>query len=154
MAGSHYIGKAGHLAFMGELCLRGYNVSMPEIDKGDDIFVVNDATGAMWRVQAKTSVGAKQKTSRRYQFRLRDAQITRAQNPELHYAFIMRKSSRWFFLIMDRAVLRNYVVNQKIGTEAKDYRQFTVVLHDDSRCMCSSVDLKSHIGDWNTWPKI
>lgn len=118
MAGSSYVGKAGHLAFMGELCLRGYNVSMPEIDKGDDIFVVNDATGAMWRVQAKTSRGTKQKTSRRYQFRLRSNQITTAQTPELHYVFIMRKSGGWHFLIMDRAVLRTYVVNQQIGTAA------------------------------------
>src|SRR5262245_5259248 len=154
MAGSHYIGKAGHLAFMGELCLRGYNVGMPEIDKGDDIFVVNDKTGAMWRVQAKTSRGTKQKKSRRYQFRVRNNQIMTAQTPELHFAFIMRKSSRWFFLIMDRAVLRTYVMSQKIGTSAGDYRQFTIVMHDDDRCICSGVDLKMHIGDWATWPRL
>lgn len=154
MATTHYIGKAGHLAIMGELCLRGYNVSMPEIDKGDDVFVVNDTTGAMWRLQAKTSLGTAQRTSRRYQFRLRTNQITTAQTPELHYAFIMRKNRRWFFLVMDRAVLRTYVINQQIGTAADPYRQFTIVLHDDGRCICSGVDLRNHIGDWNTWPRI
>ena len=39
MAGTQYTGKAGHLAVMGEFCLRGYNAAMPEIDKGDDVFV-------------------------------------------------------------------------------------------------------------------
>ena len=124
MAGSHYVGKAGHLALMGELCLRGHNVSMPEIDKGDDVFVVNDETGAMWRVQAKTSIGSSQLTSRRYQFRIRENQILSPQTPELHYVFIMRMSRRWRFLIMDRAVLRNYVRNQKLGTTTGMYRQF------------------------------
>ncbi|MFN9622301.1 MAG: hypothetical protein ACK587_05640 [Cyanobacteriota bacterium] len=47
MPGSQYVGKAGHLAVMGELSLRGYNVALPEIDKGDDIFAVNDVTGAI-----------------------------------------------------------------------------------------------------------
>ena len=40
MPGSCYVGKAGHLAVMGELALRGYNVAMPEMDIGDDLFVV------------------------------------------------------------------------------------------------------------------
>lgn len=154
MVGTLYIGKAGHLAFMGELCLRGYNVSMPEIDKGDDIFVVNDATGAMWRLQAKTSIGVRQKKSRRYQFRLRTDQIIIAQTPELHYAFVMRKSRGWHFLIMDRAVLRNYVVNQNMGTKARAYRHFTMVMHDDGRCVCSGINLTNHINDWNTWRTI
>jgi hypothetical protein len=47
MSSSHYIGKAGQLVVMSEFCYRGYNAATPEIDKGDDVFVVNDATGAM-----------------------------------------------------------------------------------------------------------
>jgi hypothetical protein len=42
---------------MGELTLRGYNAAMPEIDKGDVVFIVRDDTGAMWRLQVKTSMG-------------------------------------------------------------------------------------------------
>jgi hypothetical protein len=45
MADSLYKGKAGHLAVMGEPCLRGYNVAMPEIDKGDDVFIMNSPAG-------------------------------------------------------------------------------------------------------------
>jgi hypothetical protein len=42
MASKSHIGKAGHLAAMAEFLLRGYNVAQPEVDIGDDIFVVND----------------------------------------------------------------------------------------------------------------
>jgi len=66
----------------------------------------------------------------------------------------MRKNGRWRFLIMDRAVLRNYVNNQNLGTAAGTYRQFNFVLHDDGRCVCSSIDLQNHIGDWATWPDL
>jgi len=154
MVGSLYVGKAGHLAIMGELCLRGYNVSMPEIDKGDDVFVVNDASGAMWRLQAKTSRGRTQASSRAYQFRVRESSIRKSQTPELHFAFIMRKQGRWRFLVMDRPVLRSYVRNNNLGTLAGEYRQINIVLHEDGRAMCSGVDLQNHLEDWDAWPRM
>jgi hypothetical protein len=152
MAGTQYTGKAGHLATMGEFCLRGYNASMPEIDKGDDVFVVNDGTGAMWRLQVKTSLGHRQRISTRYQFRVKEASIQNSQMPELHFVFVMRKHEVWAFLMMDRSVLRNYVRNNNAGTLAGDYRQISITVHDDGRVMCSGVDLRNHIGDWNAWP--
>lgn len=154
MPSTHYVGKAGHLALMGEFAFRGYNVSMPEIDKGDDIFVVNDSTGAMWRVQAKTSTGTRVPASRRHQFRLRENQIMQPHTPELHYVFIMRKVSQWKYLVMDRAVLRNYVLNQNLGTAAGAYRQLVFRLYDDGRCICSGIDLQNHVADWATWPEL
>jgi|GEM_PF-4307042 len=50
-----YIGKAGHLAVMSEFLMRGWNVATPEVDIGDDIFVVEDESGTMKRVQVKSS---------------------------------------------------------------------------------------------------
>ena len=154
MAGTQYTGKAGHLAVMGEFCLRGYNAAMPEIDKGDDVFVVNDTTGAMWRLQVKTSLGKAQATSRSYQFRVRETAIQNPQTPELHFAFVMRKDGVWHFLLIDRPVLRTYVRNNAIGTAAGDYRQLTMVLHDDGRVICSGVNLANHLEDRATWPTL
>ena len=154
MPGTQYTGKAGHLAVMGEFCLRGYNAAMPEIDKGDDVFVVNDLTGAMWRLQVKTSLGTQQTTSRRYQFRIRNTAINVAQTPELHFAFVLRKEHVWHFLLMDRPVLRTYVRNNNLGTAAGEYRQLTFVFHQDGRLMCSGIDLANHLEDWATWPRL
>jgi hypothetical protein len=40
-----YVGRAGDLALMAELSWRGYNIAIPLIDIGDDVFAVNDKTG-------------------------------------------------------------------------------------------------------------
>jgi hypothetical protein len=50
-----YLGKAGHLTVMSEFLTRGWNVAIPEVDVGDDIFVVQDDNGTLRRVQVKTS---------------------------------------------------------------------------------------------------
>ena len=154
MPGTQYTGKAGHLAVMGEFCLRGYNASMPEIDKGDDVFVVNDQTGAMWRLQVKTSLGRAQRRSRYYTFRVRETAIQRAQTPELHFVFAMRWDSYWYFVVMDRVVLRTYVRNQEMGTAAGDYRQFTFIYGDDDTLTCSGINIANHLSDWATWPEL
>lgn len=113
MPDTQYVGKAGHLAVMGELSLLGYNVALPEVDIGDDIFAVNDTTGAMWRLQVKTSRGRTQARSHAYQFRVRETAIQNPQTPELHFIFVMRTLDRWRFLIMDRAVLRQLRPHQQ-----------------------------------------
>jgi hypothetical protein len=59
MVGTQYIGKAGQFAVMAELAFRGYNVAIPEIDVGDDVFVVNQGTGFLSRIQVKTATGRK-----------------------------------------------------------------------------------------------
>lgn len=38
-----YLGKGGQLAVMAHIVTRGYNVAIPEIDIGSDIFVVRDS---------------------------------------------------------------------------------------------------------------
>lgn len=140
---------------MGELCLRGYNVAMPEIDKGDDVFVVRDDSGAMWRLQVKTARGTRNRTSKRYQFRIRRTAITTPQTPELHFVFVMRKGRRtWRYLVMDRAVLRNYVVNQNMGSGEGDYLQLYVTLSDEGQVTCSGINLTNHLEGWDTWPVI
>jgi hypothetical protein len=149
-----HIGKAGQLAVMAELARRGYNVAIPEIDKGDDVFVVNNDTGAMWRIQVKTSTGRQQAHSRAYQFRSLQHAITHPQNPELHFAFVLRVPDRWRYIIMDRAVLNNYVVGQHLGTPAGAYRQISIVLHDNGDAICSGVNLNHHLENWNTWPAL
>jgi hypothetical protein len=56
---SLYVGRAGQMAVMAEFLWRGLNVAFPEVDVGDDVFVVKDETGELWRVQVKTaSAGA------------------------------------------------------------------------------------------------
>ena len=40
---------------MSELLARGYNVAVPEVDVGDDVLVIRDATQEVSRIQVKSS---------------------------------------------------------------------------------------------------
>jgi hypothetical protein len=155
MPDSQYTGKAGHLALMAELALRGYNVATPEIDKGDDVFAVNDATGAMWRIQVKTSNLTDGARTERFAFRIRESAIQQAQTPELHFIFVLRRAlGTWTFVIIDRTVLRNYARNG-LGTVNGDYRVVNFSIAKATGVLtCSQQDLSLHIGDWATWPQL
>lgn len=154
MPGKSHIGKAGHLAVMSELALRGYNVAMPEIDIGDDIFVVNDSSGAMWRIQVKTSSETKQKNSSRYQFRTRLSSITTPQTPDLHFVFVMRHQDRWRYAVVDRSVLNNYVAANNLGSQHNGFLQIAMTLSNAGQLTASGITLTHHLENWATWPPL
>ncbi len=159
MPGSSYVGKAGHLAVMGELALRGYNVAMPEMDIGDDLFVVNDATGAMWRIQVKTSVARVGVKVISGQFRVRQTAITMPMNPDLHFVFAMRINHGWRYLVMSRQVLANYVQANNLGTQAivqgVAWRQLYISINKNTGvATCSGQVLTHLLENWGTWPEL
>ena len=49
---------------MSYFLLRGWNVAVPEVDVGDDIFVVDDKKGVFYRIQVKTSQAVEQSSRR------------------------------------------------------------------------------------------
>lgn len=84
-----YIGKAGHLYVMSELLLRGWNVAMPEVDTGDDIFVVQDKEYSLRRVQVKTATSKKNRDkSLKSQFSIKRPQLVSPSEPELIYILV------------------------------------------------------------------
>ena len=155
MPDSTYTGKAGHLAAMSELALRGYNVATPEIDKGDDVFAVNDRTGAMWRLQVKTSNVRAGARTERFSFRARESAIQNPQSPELYFIFVMRRANRtWMFAVIERPVLRNYAHNG-LGTLHNGYRTINMSLHLQAQTLHGAGhNLTHHINDWGTWPPL
>jgi hypothetical protein len=100
---------AGHLAAMSEFVLRGYNVAVPMVDVGDDVFVVDDRDGALRRIQVKSaeqaadagdSPGAKTVV-----YRLSRRQLRKAKRNELYYMFMIRWADRWRFILVPRVDL-------------------------------------------------
>ena len=94
MATTQHVGKAGQFAVMFELALREYNVAIPEIDTGDDVFAFDVARGALWRIQAKAATPSVQKTSRRYQFRCRETAIATPVFPDLTFVMAVARRGR------------------------------------------------------------
>ncbi len=75
-----------------EFLLRGWNVAIPEIDIGDDIFVVEDESGTLRRVQVKTSTSTTRKNGFSGRFKIPLKQLRNLNRIRLHYVFIVRHS--------------------------------------------------------------
>ena len=97
-----YLGKAGQLATMSYFLLRGWNVAVPEVDVGDDIFVVDDKKGVFYRIQVKTSQAVEQKSGNySVRFALSLAQLEAQISPEIYYVFVICKNNEWADKIID-----------------------------------------------------
>jgi len=165
---SLYVGKAGHLAVMSELALRGYNVAMPEMDIGDDIFAVNDATAKMWRIQVKTATVKKEKANppqtppprvvrpvkRRFQFRIKVTAITDAPRRDSCFVFVMRAARRWRYCIIRGSKLEDRYRDKQLGSENKGHVQLWLTLDGDS-LRAGGLDLSRHLDSWDdVFPRI
>lgn len=97
---------------MAELLLRRWNVAIPEVDVGDDIFVVRHETRELRCVQVKTSLGA----SGGFQFNVALQQIESVALDPLFFVFVLRVGSGWSFLVFRRTELEDLYSQQHFGT--------------------------------------
>ena len=94
-----YLGMAGHYAAMSEFLYRGYNVAVPAVDIGDDVYIVEDRLGTMWRLQVKT---CNQPEERIGTYQLSRAQLREPKENELFFMFMIRWKDRWRFVLIRR----------------------------------------------------
>ena len=90
-----YLGKAGQAYVMSQFLARGWNVAVPEVDVGDDIFVVRDEIGDFSRIQVKTAHATARKNGFSAPFNLPIEQLRRLTIPELTYCFMIRFEDEW-----------------------------------------------------------
>lgn len=126
MAGNEksiHFGRAGEYFAMSEILLRGWNVAVPVVDVGDDVFVINDHDKTTWRVQVK-SAPATRLTDRpgsllKAHFTLSRAQLGASHDTELFYMLMIRDQQRWRFLVIPRkdlfAIHRRFVDAPRLG---------------------------------------
>jgi len=151
-----YLGRGGELAVMAELLCRGYNVAVPEVDRGDDIFVVRDEDGDLYRVQVKTAIarpllgGA----STSALFKVKRSQLERPQRPELTFVLVVRSADRWSdFIVLRRYDLQDLHANDRVGKVVGDYLLLELRLSEtDVRCGAASV--QPFRNNWALWPPL
>ncbi len=97
--GYSYFGKAGHLFVMSEILLRGWNVAIPEIDQGDDIFVVKHDNGDFRRVQVKYSNAKELKKSLSVVYTIARTLIYPPVG-SIYFALVIRHKSKWSHLFI------------------------------------------------------
>jgi PD-(D/E)XK endonuclease len=162
MAATHYIGKAGQCAVMAELALRGYNVSIPEIDVGDDIFVLNDSSGRLFRIQVKTATGkklARNDRAYRCQFSLKRSHVKNSRKTGSHYVLVARCGGAWRYLVFKTYIL-DRLIEKGLGVSMSgDRHMITAVFFERYKALTSTranaMDLSNYAGAWKkNWPKL
>jgi len=145
---------------MAEFALLGYNGSLPEIDKGDDIYVVNEISGELWRVQVKGAT-VQQSGGSRYQVIVLERQIRIAPSdiaPDLHFVFALRQGKRWRFIVVSRAGLKERIdksqaQNKKLGSLNKSSGRrslsFTFLKENPDKVSKRWTDC---LDMWDEWP--
>lgn len=101
-----HFGRAGEFYAMSELLLRGWNVAVPVVDVGDDVFVIDDNEKETYRVQIKSAEPRQlEDGSHLATFRLSRSQLKSLLAIELFYIFLVRVDVRWRFVVISREKL-------------------------------------------------
>ena len=115
-----YFGRAGQLFVMSEFLLRSWNVAIPEVDEGDDIFVVKHETGRLMRIQVKAAQSKTQKEGFYAQFNISVKQLSDITKG-YHFVFVVRNQNHWEeILIIRQSNLFDMFETQNLGSLHKD----------------------------------
>ena len=154
-----YLGKAGQFAVMAECLMRGFNVAIPEVDIGDDLFVVNDESGNYRRIQVKsiTATQRGQAVAPGYsaQFKVPLTQLKKVFTPELIYVFVARFPTGWGpFLVIPRDALLTLHDVHGMGAKTKAGKdvQFYVRFGPDGSAVCSKQSLAAFVNQFEGLP--
>ena len=136
---------------MAELLVRGWNTAIPEVDVGDDIFVVRDSDGNLRRVQVKTAVAKPLKSGYSAQFNISRSQLETPITPDIIFVFAVRLHSRWnAFVLIDQETLNEEYSLHGIGSEYKD--RLTLRLRfTGASITCSGRDLSQYRDNWEAY---
>jgi hypothetical protein len=147
-----YLGKAGHLAVMSEFLIRGWNVAIPEVDIGEDIFVVQDDYGTLRRVQVKTSTATSRQNNFSGQFNIPVSQLKNISNILVHYVFVVRNHDKWTSpIIIRQDYLLEHLIKDKIGTE-HDGKLNLYFSYSKDKVECSGLDFSNYVSDFTDFP--
>jgi hypothetical protein len=149
-----YLGKAGQLLVMSEFLARGWNVATPEVDVGDDLFVVEDKEGIFFRVQVKTASVNENRSGFSARFNVPLDQINSPISPELYFVFVLRKNQHWLeCLVIRRDTIKTLHVGNKFGSQAGKYILLNFIFKKD-KVFCSNVDFTEYINNFEDFPII
>jgi hypothetical protein len=102
---------------MSEFLVRNWNVAIPEVDVGDDVFVIRDSDFNAFRVQVKAANSKPRRGGFAAQFFLRLQQLSTPSQPELWYVLAVRHEGQWrHFIVVPRTDLDRLYSVDGVGT--------------------------------------
>ena len=151
---NQYLGKAGHLAVMSEFLIRGWNVAIPEVDIGDDIFVVQDDNGTLRRVQVKTATATERRSGFSGQFSVSVKNLRNISTIPVHYVFIIRQNNQWTSpVIIRQDYLLDHFENNNVGKQHEGNIIFYFSFANGN-VECSGQNFTDYIHDYSDFPLI
>ncbi len=155
-----FFGRSGHLAVMAEFLHRRINVAIPEVDVGDDVFVVKGNDEAVVRVQVKSATAEEQQNSYAGTFAVPEAQLLVPNDtPPLVYVFALRHDNRWSdFIVIRRSALlalrTKGAGSRSVGDDEKAIIRFRIVF-TPTTTLCGPdevADFRPYRNAWDPWP--
>lgn len=144
------------MAAMAEFLARGWNVAVPEVDIGDDLFVVRDRDGKLFRVQVKTAAIRERRDRQNATFSVSFRQLTTPSVPELTYVFVTRHHQKWqHFLVIDRTSLDRE--HQVFGAGSLTAKRKNVIFNlsfSAEAVTCSGQDFSRFLDNWVKWDHV
>jgi len=121
-----YTGMSGQFAAMSEFLWRGYNVAIPAVDVGEDIFVVEAENNVLRRVQVKTAgTGTRAGNDKTVQFGLSRGQLNLpAGGSELYFMLLTRwddvdPARAWRFILIRSDHLNRFRLTPPAGVRRR-----------------------------------
>jgi len=148
-----YKGKSGQLYVMSELLMRGWNVAIPEVDTGDDIFVVKDLSGDLRKMQVKTTYTVEIiRNGFKVKFNIPSKQLRLPQEVEIIYALVIRKENKWVdkIIIIQREVLEKKLSLIKKNIKAKNINLY--LKFEGNNVFAQSENFNEHVNDFSAFP--
>lgn len=151
-----YLGKSGQLAVMAEFAARGWNVAVPEVDVGDDLFIIRDQDFDASRIQVKTATAKTRRQGYSAQVNLPLSQLRRVVFPELYYVFALRLEARWAdFVVIGRTELEDLHVTGGLGSMTPNKENLVLYLSaSQNDLVCSGHSLQAYRNNFEHWPII
>ena len=151
-----YLGQAGQAYAMSEFLKRGYNVAIPQVDVGDDIFVLEDENGLFSRIQVKTSKATPRRFGFSAKFNLSLNQLTRVTRPNLYYIFVIDHDFKWqSSIIINRFQLNTFYQNGSLGNPSNNRLVlYFSYLEDTQSLNCGANNFTQFIENYEDFPMI
>ena len=142
-----YVGKAGQLFVMSEFLMRGWNAAMPEVDTGDDIFVVEDENDTFFRVQVKTAQAIVRKNSYSAQFSIPLYQLEE-YDAAMYFVFLIRLNNQWanMLLIPQLKLYDLFHINNIGSVYGKNLILYFSV--ENGKITCSKLDFTPYLNNF------
>ncbi len=146
-----YTGKAGQLHVMSEFLMRGWNVATPEVDTGDDIFVVEYDNDTFNRIQVKTAKAVERKTGYSFQANIPLYQL-QEYDTAVYFIFAIRRNNTWSdILIISQGHLLDSFKDKHVGSVVGQ----SLILYfsiQNNVVTCSKQDFTPYLNNFSDFP--